>query len=239
MLPRLVIPSYNRPELLKAKTLSFLNSVKYPTDRIIIFVASELEKTKYATLISDIYICVGVLGLINQRNFISDYLAEDEIYISFDDDITGIKCPYKTFNEIIELGIEAITKRETGLFGVRPNDNGLCLKDKVTTHLSHIVGAFFIARNHKNIRITINLIEDYERSILYFLKYSKVYRYNGAGVATRYLGTSVGTEDIIPKQRAAVIEICNRFPGLCKEIIKKNGWPDISLNWRCKISKIE
>lgn len=237
MLPRLVIPSYNRPELLKAKTLSFLNSVNYPTDRIIIFVASESEKTKYATLIPDIQIVVGVLGLVNQRNFISDFLAEDEIYISFDDDVTGIKSPYKTFNEIIELGIEAITKKETGLFGIFPTDNGILLRDKVLTHLSHIVGAFFIARNHQNIRIT-NYLEDYERSILYFLKYSKVYRYIGAGVATRYLGTSGGTEDIIPKQRAAVIEICNRFPGLCKEITKKNGWPDISLNWRFN-SKLE
>jgi hypothetical protein len=213
--------------------------VNYPRNRIIIFVASELEKTKYATLISDIYICVGVLGLINQRNFISEYLAEDEIYISFDDDVTGIKSPYKTFNEIIELGIEAITKRKTGIFGIFPTDNGILLRDKVLTHLSHIVGAFFIARNHKNIKININTLEDYERSILYFLKYGKVYRYIGAGVATRYLGTSAGTDDIIPRQRAAVIEICNRFPGLCKEIIKKNGWPDVSLNWRCKLSKIE
>lgn len=236
--PRVVIPSYNRPEMLRQKTFRFLMSVEYPIDYIFVFVASEAESERYRKALPELpthNIIVGVLGLGNQRNFITDFLPDEEIYISMDDDITDIKTPYKPFRDVIQQGLVAIHKRETGLFGVRPNDNGLCLKDKTTTHLSHIVGAFFMIRNHKELRVSMYL-EDYERTILYFLRYRKILRYNGAGVATKYLGTSEGVENVLIRQEQGVVEICNRFPGLCSKIIKRRGWPDVSLNWRVKIT---
>jgi hypothetical protein len=236
--PRIVIPSYNRPEVLRAKTFRFLQSVDYPLEKIFIFVASQEEYIKYKTEFLELphyNIIVGVLGLINQRNFISDFLNDEEIYISMDDDITGIKCPFKNFNQILELGLQAIHRRETGIFGIRPNDNGLCLKDTTTTHLSHIVGAFYIIRNHQELRVRMYL-EDYERTILYFLRYRQILRYNGAGIATKYIGSSAGAEGAALRQENGVREIVARYPGLCKAIIKKNGWPDISLNWRVKIN---
>jgi len=196
MIPRLVIPSYQRPHLIQTKTLRYLRVQGYPSDQILIFVASEDEKRLYETGVPPhLYgeIIVGRLGLKEQRNFISDYLDEDEIYISFDDDVESLKLiPNYTFYDLIRDACNVIGARETGLVGVLPNDDARRFKDSTSTHLAHILGAFFIARNHRDLRITRTAKEDYERSILYWLRYGTVYRSRRGGVQTKYPRGQVG-----------------------------------------------
>jgi hypothetical protein len=66
-----VIPSYNRVDILKAKTLKLLQDYKIPKSKIYVFVADEEQKKLYDELKDSVgHIIVGVKGLPEVRNFI-------------------------------------------------------------------------------------------------------------------------------------------------------------------------
>jgi hypothetical protein len=217
-----------------AKTLRFLERSNYPKDRIIIFVASEAEADLYKVC-TGYKIVVGVLGIVPQRNFISNWLDDDEIYISMDDDITDIKS-HKPFLELIKDATLALETRRGGLWGTLPKDDARCFKDDTTEHLSFIIGAFFVARNHR-ILVELAHVEDYERTILYFIRYGRVFRYRGAGVSTQYKGTSeAGTrQQFLEGKKVTVQRLIERHPDMCK-YRDKSGEPDIQLNWRFSLT---
>jgi len=90
----IVIPSYNRADLLNRKTLKVLNEYHIPRNVIYVFVANKEEEEIYKkTLNPDFYghLIVGVKGLKNQRNFISSYFKEGQEILNLDDDIGGFK----------------------------------------------------------------------------------------------------------------------------------------------------
>jgi len=239
--PRLVIPSYGRPLTISNQTLYFLNRIGYPASKIFIFVSDSDQAKIYKSWIDEsLYgqIIIGVLGLTQQRNFISDWLSEDEIYISMDDDLQTIKVMQgHSFVDLIKDAIEKISTREYGLAGVLSNSDARKFKNDYTQHLSHIVGCFWIARNHKEIRIDcLQEKEDYLRSIKYFCKYGKILRYRWAGVETKYVQDQGGIakEGRKTREAQAVLDLTHRYPDLCTRINKKDEWPDLQLLWRAK-----
>ena len=235
----IAIPSYLRHQMISKKTLRFLREVDYPKELITIFVASYQELQIYESQISsNLYgqIIIGVLGLKEQRNFISNYYPDGEIICQMDDDVDRIVCPYLSFQQILQKAYIELTMNTCGLWGILPKDDTRCFSDSVTTHLTHILGSFFICRNHRDIILTTNEKEDYERSIVYFLRYGSVRRYKGAGVRTRY-----GINEGGLQQPGRVIRMYNeaeylskKYPTLCKPILK-NELPDLRLNWRANI----
>ena len=70
------IPSYNRSKSIIDNTLHTLLSKKVPAKKIYIFVANSDEYNEYKKVIpKEMYhkIVIGIIGLRNQRNFITDY----------------------------------------------------------------------------------------------------------------------------------------------------------------------
>jgi hypothetical protein len=234
--PQLVIPTYNRYASISSKTLAFLKSVDYPASKITLFVSDiDQEKLYSGTIDRELYgtIEVGVKGLAEQRNFITAFYPEDTILISMDDDIKKIDTPTMSFQSLVRMALEWLRTHKGGLFGVLPNDDKRRYSDKTTTHLTHILGAFYIFRNHKDIVITHTEKEDYERSILYFQRYGEVYRYRGGGVVTTYQKGDGGLNntDRRLRQEEGVKNIIQRYPGFVKRCDKK-GSPDVLLDWR-------
>ena len=231
--PTVVIPSYKRSDTIATKTLRYLKSRAYPTDKIFIFVANEEEAGIYrAAVPAHLYnsIVVGVVGLCAQRNFITNYYPEGEILLQMDDDVVSVRG--LELDEILRRGLEAL-RGGSGLFGVMPNDDARTFKDRTTEHLTHILGSFFLCRNHWAIRITKTEKEDLERSILYFKMYGKVHRLQCCGVSTGY-GKGTGGLQMPGRQERIKEEIQNMvtlYPGYCKAVMKKKG-EDILLNWR-------
>lgn len=238
-IPRLVIASYHRPDLIQSKTLRYLWVQRYPTDKILIFVANENEKLVYETTVSPhLYgeIIVGRLGLMEQRNFISEYLDEDEIYISMDDDIDNLKLMNGwTFYDIIQEAYDVFETGMAGLYGILPNDDARRFKDNASTHLAHILGAFYIARNHRDLKITTTYKEDYLRSILYWLRYGHVYRSRRGGVQTKYLrgGGGISEHGRREREEEGVRYLTETYPTLCRRK-DKGDHPDLELNWRAQ-----
>jgi hypothetical protein len=226
-------------------TLRYLHNIQYPSDKIILFVASDEQAALYRQHVPEhLYgqIVVGVLGLVNQRNFITRWLSSGEIFISFDDDVLTLKTMHNT--NIFWLITDAITKIEThdyGLAGIMSNSDGRKFKAGYTQHLAHIVGSFYICRNNHSLLLDTNSViqeakEDYYRTIQYFTVYGRILRYRCAGVQTMYRNPVGGIEGLGRRERDAVacVDLIRRYPKFVKHIDKKSGWPDISLNWRAR-----
>jgi len=237
MLFSVAIPTYKRSHLIGSKTLKLLKEHLYPRSLITLFVADEKEKSDYLKNVNpELYgqIVVGVRGLMNQRNFITSFYSEGELVLQMDDDVDCLKSD-KPFTEILRMAYSYL-KDSGGLFGVLPNDDGRRFKNDTTVHLTHILGSFFIASNHKDLLITTDEKEDMERSILYFKKFGKVYRYRGAGVKTAYaLARSGGmnTEDRAEAMERGAKYLESAYPDYCTAYVKKGKW-DIRMNWRAK-----
>ena len=236
-LPEIAIPTYKRSHSIK--TLDYLASVSYPADKITLFVANNEEALLYYRAVPRaLYgkLVVGVKGLMEQRNFITLYYPEDTIYIGMDDDVKKIDSPIP-FLTLIQNAVERLNTRKGGLWGVFPNDDKRRYSDDTTTHLTFIIGSFFVCRNHKDILITYAEKDDYERSILYFKRYGEIYRYRGAGVSTTYHKGEGGLQEEgrLARMEAGVLNMIQRYPDFCKRSDKKD-MPDISLNWRAKKS---
>ena len=236
MLPRVAIPSYKRSGIIANLTLGFLEHEGYPPDRIYIFVVPE-EVQLYRALPAHLYreIVVGVPGLKEQRNFITNYFPEDEILIHMDDDISTIKTsPAMSFLDLVRRGVAALGP-EVGIWGIMPNDDGRKMRANTTTHLAHLIGTFTICRNHSALQLTTAEKDDFERTILYFKKYGKVARYQGAGAVTKYEKTPGGLQSAGRRERMllAIAYIIEKYPQFVKRVMKPKG-EDIILDWRAK-----
>ena len=235
-LPRVAIPSYKRVETLKTHTLKLLDESGYPSELIDIFVASEEEAFLYHEGIPSRLYCniiIGEKGLLQQRNFITDYYDEDQILLQMDDDVKGIKTvPHMGFIDLVLKGVKVVDTT-CGLWGVLPNDDARRMEERTTIHLTHIIGCFFINKNHKDVRITTTEKEDFERSILYFQLYGCVARYKGAGVVTKYEGNPGGLQEDGRRERMldAVKYMAKKYPKHVIGVTKTKGY-DIMLNWR-------
>ena len=233
----IAIPTYRRSATLWRETLAYLAAEQVPADSITLFVASEEERDAYIRATpKSLYgkIVVGVPGLSGQRNFIRDYYDEGEVICQMDDDVLGIKG--SGFLEILERAQREL-EDNCGLFGVLPNDDARRFKRDTTYHLTHILGSFFVCRNHKDIHIPFCEKEDYLRSILYFKKYGLVARYRGAGVKTNYNKGSGGliSNDRLQRMQEGAFYIVKTYPEYA-DLIEKKGMPDVALNWRAKSS---
>jgi len=232
------IPTYNRSLTISIQTLLFLRLEQYPSHLITLFVAdSEQARIYERDVPKSLYgqIVVGVKGLAAQRNFISDFYPEGQILLQLDDDVNGVKSMgNQSLKELLSRGKDCL--HGCGLWGILPNDDGRRFTLATTEHLTHIIGSFFLIRNHKDIRITVEEGEDYERSILYFNRYGRVCRYRGAGVKTTFNKGSGGliTEDREQRRRAGMDYLVSRYPKACSRIMKKDK-VDVRLKWKYSI----
>jgi hypothetical protein len=190
---KIVIPSYDRYE--DFKTIKFLEKNNIPKECIYIFVSTDEQKEKYINCIGKDYnIIVGILGLVNQRNFITNYFDENEILICMDDDIDDlIHCENKPLIEWLYECINFLNNSEYGLLSISPSINPFYFEQRITSKNifsisnNYCVGAFYILKNDKNIILNKNiLLEDWERSLLFQQKYGKNIIYKSILIKTKY-----------------------------------------------------
>ena len=89
----IAIPSYNRQDTIQTHTLAVLNRHHIKPSHITIFVANKEQHDIYKAAIPQFLynnLVIGVLGLKNQRNFISDYYPEGAHIVEMDDDVKQI-----------------------------------------------------------------------------------------------------------------------------------------------------
>jgi len=209
------IPSYKRPETLRDKTLTILKAYRIPADKITIFVANAEQESIYKkTLTSGTYgkIVVGVVGMGAIRNFISDYYPIGTRIVNIDDDIKGFleydatrprkERPLRSLLAVIKQGFYECERAEAGLWGVYPVANGYFMKPKVSKDLRYIIGSFWGCINPgKQIKVTLDDKEDYQRSILFYIKDKAVIRLNMVAPISSYYKEPGGMQEERTKTR--------------------------------------
>lgn len=180
---KIVIPSYNRYN--RFTTLDLLSGFE---DITYIFVVEE-ELEIYKEKFPNWNFIVGVKGLKEQRNFITNYFDEGEILICMDDDITWLNKP---LNEWLQDAVDYLANSSLGMITFPPNT--MYMKDYGYNQGNYWgVGVFHILKNHKKFQLGYNQCEDFERSIYYLKQYGKNIRVN-IYFRTKYFGKG-GLED--------------------------------------------
>jgi len=244
-----VIPSYNRVDTLKEKTLKVLKDHKIPASKIYVFVANEEQKKLYEEGLekgSVGHIVVGVKGLGEVRNFIFKYFPKGKKLVEMDDDIRGFfeydekvhrhEKPLDSLEKVIDRGFEECHKSGARLWGVYPIPNGFFMKPTVTTDLKFIIGSFWGCINpgaDKALQLPFGgEKEDYQRTILFWEADGVVVRLNFVAPKTAYYKEPGGMQegDRLGKQDKAVKEMMKRWPQYIKpNPRRKSGYPEIRL----------
>jgi len=231
----IAIPSYKRENALKTHTLRLLQDI--PLEIIYIFVANDEEYINYKTVLPDYNIIVGCEGLKDQRNFISQYFPIHQKIISIDDDIQAFYIKKNNKLELVNnidhyfsLGFRTLEKEKASLFGFYPVLNSLFMKETLTTDFRFIIGSCFGYIN-SNIFLTLAEKDDYERSIVYYLRDKKVIRFNNISIKTKYYKQKGGLQSYnnrLEKQLEATHYLIETYPDyFAKKKSFKSGFPEL------------
>jgi hypothetical protein len=258
----IAIPSYMRSDIIQTHTLAVLNRHNIKPEYITIFVANQSEHDIYTKAVPKLLynnIVIGVLGLKNQRNFISEYYPEGKYVVEMDDDIKNImqlvvkkdtgkmsmsaKKVKKTVKPISDLdafirrAFEMCIESNIFLWGVYPLVNPHFMTYKITTDLRFIVGPMWgmINRHRTDLKLTVDEKENSERTLQFWVADGAVLRFNNVGIETKYYKNQGGmqSEDKDRKVEAlkSVYYLNKMYPTLTKvSLTKKNGMPEIKMN---------
>ena len=149
-----VIPTYKRYNILKNCTLAMLEHYKIPKKQIYIFVADANELAEYKAVITDTGYnwVIGILGLKEQRNFITNYFKEGVPLLNIDDDIKSLfqldasnktLTPLNSLIELVNKGFKDCIEHKAYLWGICQVLNGYFMRDSTTFNFSFIVGHFW------------------------------------------------------------------------------------------------
>jgi hypothetical protein len=232
-----------------------LKSGKIPSNLVYIFVANNQEEAEYKnTIPKELYnkIVVGVIGIIPQRQFISDYFKEGQNIISIDDDIKKINLTYSQFKNnsldyFFRYAFNTCRKENAFIWGIYPVDNPYFFtkkKEEYTTHLAFIIGACYgyINRpNNKNLENTLGKSSnkgDVEKSILYYIEDEKVVRFNKISITTKYynsIGGLGGWEERLKPMREAGLELQRKYREYGYLYTRPNGMTEFKLYKKPKL----
>ena len=235
---RICIPSYKRAGILNMKTLQMLERYNISKDIIYIFVANPEEYNNYVNIIGDTYrIIIAEVGMMNVRNFITNYFDEGDHLIMIDDDIADItffEKYYSTLSDFFTNAFELCLENNTRLWGIYPVNNEYFMKPRVVVGLTYICGGLYGVINNKNLLVSMNDKEDFQRSIQYYMEDGKVIRYECIGIDTRGY-TGIGGMNI-PNQRtneiilASATKLTEMYPLVAKlNLSKASGKPEVKL----------
>lgn len=236
---KFVIPSYKRLDIIESHTLKLLDDYNIPKNQIYIFVVAE-ELDAYKSKLAEYKnIILGEVGLANQRNFITNYFKEGDKLVNLDDDlksftqikdnitqdsqsrtqhyITSRLTDEKDFKDFILKAFNTCTKYNAYLWGIHQTHNYPWMRDSITFDLSFIAGHFWgcINRHHDSLKITIDIKEDYERTIKYWLLDRIVVKLNYIASYNNTYNNPGGcnaTGDRVEQSRISTNYLINTYP---------------------------
>ena len=239
----IVIPSYQRPVALREKTLNTLCSYNIPLERIFIFVANDEEAVIYAKENPNYKIIVGVMGLASQRNFILDYFDMGTQIVSLDDDIESIyqlvsKKEQKMerlpdFAKLCDKVFSQLKESHLQLAGIYPVKNAFFMYDTMTTDLRFCIGCLCWFINDKiPLSEQVNQKDDYERTLISYLKYNGVLRYNMICVKTKFFSNGGLGIDRTELNEADVVVLSQLYCEYVRIWRRKNGTAEVRLRYK-------
>ena len=238
---KIAIPSLKRANVLNARTYKFLKKHEIPDSNIYIFVIDN-EFEIYKEVFPECNIVVGRFTAKNNKNYILDYFPENEIILQLDDDIKDLfRAPdintlesLSNLDEFVQHSVEKLEEHKTNLLGVYPIKNAGFMwrnKEHLSTNLTYCCGAVLLYKNHRLKRRSLNLVEDFEFSLINFLTFGKILRNNLICVeANQYTlagGLQHNNKRTKENKLMEIKKLQAKYPDHVKISMKKNNQPDI------------
>lgn len=243
------IPSYKRAKICKDRTLKTLADNKIDTAKIYVYVIEEEYQLYKDTLNPDTYneLRIGVIGIVPQRQFITEQWPTGQCMVCLDDDIEGVDlslwgAPPSTpddkrncLDSFFKHAFSECVKQKAYMWGVYPVFNPFFRKARpeVTTSLTYIIGAFYGIINRptcKGIELVISKDnqnkEDIERTLKYFILDGITLRFNKIGFKTKYYGKEGGLgnfKDRLEPAKDISKKLKEAYPEYGKIRTRKNG----------------
>ena len=238
------IPSYNRPAEIIKKTLKTLADGGVSKERIFIFVANDEQAELYKP--TGYKIVVGVLGIANQRVFISNYFPVGQYIISLDDDVEELQTLHESklvrltdLHTFFTSSYETLMRENLFIWGIYPVRNAFFMKSGVMTKsLKFLIGVCYgyINRNIPELYPTAEGKEDIEQSILYFKRDGGVIRFNNIAVKTKFNAEGGLGKDRFEMNEKASQLLQKKYPDVVKIFHRKNGMSEVRL--KCILSVV-
>ncbi len=248
----IAIPTYNRPQIFKAKTWALLERHNIPVDKVLIFVKDEEQKEMLGEC-PYTFIITGADGIQDTRNYLQNYFYDNTEYdnvIYLDDDIKQIHNYDKPLDDLIKFGndvFDELKKEDLYVCGVSPYHNKFYLRQTTTKTLKYICGCFRaerIRRDKPVLQTPISHFEDHLFSCEFFKRDGGVMRKNWIAIETKYFEPQGGITGHMGgmKERQKIMEInkdymVEQYGNMVRAVEKKYGW-DIRLNHHYKPSSV-
>lgn len=235
---KIAIPSYKRTGILESRTMAFLKKCNVELNRIHIFVSNSIEGFDYRIAFPDCHIIipeVDIETITEKFNYIHNFFPEGTKVVVFEDDIKELVSidsksvkPKSLYNlDFIYAGFDHCNNCRTKLWGIVPHNNGFYMKFNVTNTLKLIVAHCygFISDHSDKLHVTQIGKSDYERTILYYLKFGSIVRFNYIGVhTTSYtLAGGMDREGRKEAENASCEYLVKRYPHFIKFNDKKES----------------
>lgn len=232
---KIVIASHKRLALLKKKTLATLDLYGIPHDKIYIFVAEE-EYEEYKSSLLSYHVEKGGVGIPAQRNAITSFFDEGEYLFCMDDDIRRFleysehnnrhEQQLEDLDSFIKRGFDEAEKARVSLWGLYPVANGRWMKKDCSKGLFFIYGCSFGVINRKDIPITLEVKNDYERSLRFYMRDHGVLRCNWVAPVQSYMKQKGGLRSIrtIEKEKECCQKLKEIFPDFCSFSLVRGKW---------------
>ena len=235
---KIVIPSYNRLSQLIVRTLDFLFRHNIEHSKIYIF-AHPLSFDEYKEFFDSKYPNINVIlsksGIMNSRNYITEYFDEGTNIVSIDDDVDELidlntNQPIQNLDGFIK---ESFNMCGNGIFGICALNNKFYSNMKDKFGLQSIVATFCGFVNYKSIVLTLDVCEDHERVIKYYNANKTILKRSWIGIKTKYwtnkggIQTDLDREKRLQLQNFCAQEIANTYPHLVYTRTRKNTLIDI------------
>ncbi|MEW5314922.1 MAG: hypothetical protein WDW38_006382 [Sanguina aurantia] len=230
------------------KTLRVLSEGGVRAGLIHVFVADQHEFDEYLRVVpKHLYgtLVVGVVGLSKQHAFINRYFPEGKHVVSMDDDVAAVLMlgkgranltlvPLVRLDVFFETCFTDLKRAGLHLCGVYPVPNAFFMRPqpRSTTVLKFIQGPFYAYVNRHDSDLVCHEQEkqDYELSILTFIKDGGVLRYNHVAMKTQMADPMSRREG----HRVAALSLVKRFPQYARLKVRKEGRYEIALKSEIK-----
>jgi len=199
------IPSFDRAETLRTKTLALLRAGHVPFSRVHVFAdPKDFAKKSYHSLADEfdgLNIHCGKAGIAAQRNNISSTFSAGQRIIEMDDDISGIVITdtpesgnpksklAKLRPEQLMVLIDSIwalaSEKGCSIWGVSTSSRSLFMSHTIQIGLIKCTGQFQGYVNSPDLKLSVQVMEDYERCFEFHRRRYKGLRLNFLALETR------------------------------------------------------
>jgi len=242
---RYAIPSYGRPEGLRAKTGAFLLRAGVSPGEVDVYVAGASQADLYRDVISDLgfNLCLTTKGIREARNTIHSSYRHGTRLTVLDDDLGGVvrKFTDKKLVEVTDFpalcakAFRETRARKARMWGVYPTPNALFMNHRTETGLRLCVGALYgIVVTSPAFRLECETKEDYELSLLHYGRDGLVVRLDNVAAKAKIYDGEGGCQEggMSARQEMdyrSIALLMQRFPDLVSHKKSKSPYPQIRL----------